>query len=352
MDNPNNFQNIFEQEDTRINFRKYFFLVLKNWYWFLFALGIAVSIAYLVNRYTLPQYVAKATMLLEQEENPNDFLGEFRSIRFLRRKTELANELAKLNAFSLHQRTIDSLGWKIEWTGHGRFLRKRPLYNANPYHIIMDSISADWYLNVPFMIDDVDENQVRLSNEHGMDTIIQVNKPLNLNNWKFRVETTGSSRSYSAYSFTIYSKNSLAGIQRSKVSCTANEEQGAVITVTSQGYIFEKERDYVNQLCEIYIEAGLERKRMTADNTLEFIDEQIAIIQDSVQRAEKRMLAFQLNNELIDLSKEGEMAYDKLQAFYEQKLNLKLQLNYFNYLVKYIEDKNDPQAIIVPALVD
>ena len=78
-------------------------------------LVMALSIAYLKNRYTLPAYRASATLLLEEEEGRSDLLGEIKSVSRTRRKTDLANELSKLKAFSLHRRTIDSLKWDIFW---------------------------------------------------------------------------------------------------------------------------------------------------------------------------------------------------------------------------------------------
>jgi len=54
-------------EEKPINWRKYIFLFLRNWYWFLITLGIALGIAFFKIRYTIPQYQATAKLIIEQE---------------------------------------------------------------------------------------------------------------------------------------------------------------------------------------------------------------------------------------------------------------------------------------------
>jgi tyrosine-protein kinase Etk/Wzc len=125
-----------------------------------------------------------------------------------------------------------------------------------------------------------------------------------------------------------------------------------VITIRSQGPVGEREADFLNMLSKTYILSGLERKQQIAENTFVFIDEQIDVILDSLNRAEEQLLTFRLTNNVINLSREGEMAYERLKSFHERRTQLKLKENYYAYLKKYIEERNDPQTIIAPTLAD
>ncbi len=173
-----------------------------------------------------------------------------------------------------------------------------------------------------------------------------------INDWKFRIYKSEYPVRYASYSFTIYNQNTITKSLRSKLVYQADDEEGTVITVSSEGVVPDREIDYINALCENFIQAGLERKRLIAENTLDFIEEQINIIKDSLNITEKQMLAYRLDQNAVDLSREGQMAYEKLQNFYEQKTQLKLKSNYYEYLKDYIENKRDPQAIISPTLID
>ncbi len=105
-------------------------------------------------------------------------------------------------------------------------------------------------------------------------------------------------------------------------------------------------------MCKTFILSELERKQQTAENTFVFIDEQIDIILDSLSQAEEQLLTFRLSNNVINLSREGEMAYEQLKGFIDSKTQLRLKANYYSYLNKYVEARNDPQTIISPTLTD
>ena len=341
------------QQEQPFNWRKYIFLFMSNWYWFLITIFIALSFAYIKNRYTLPTYSVSATLLIEEEEEgASDLLNEIRSVRRRRRNIDLSNEIAKLNAFSLHRRTVDSLAWDIFWTGHGRIARRRPIYHNPPYVIHVDSNSSTWYYNQLFMVEQKNGDRVVLSNQNALDTIILLNEWNDINGWKFMISQTSIPRGYSYYSFILYDKNTLAKIYRNKLDFVASEETGTVISINSQGPILEREIDYINSFCQNYINTGLERKRLIAENSINFIDSQIAIIQDSLRNTEKSLLAFRVNQTVVDLTREGQLVYNKLQKFYDQKTQLQLKKNYYEYLTEYITSKQDPQAIIAPTLVD
>jgi len=339
-------------QEKPINWRKYFFLFLTNWYWFLITVFITVSISYLKNRYTLDRYQASAILLIEDEEGADDLLTEIRSVRRRRAKTDLSNEIAKLKTFSLHRRTIDSLKWDVFWTAHGRIAMTRPLYKTPPYYIDTDNASKQWYLNQTFFIDNINGESVKFYNNNGIETILHLNAWQEIAGWKFRISKSHNTGGYASYSFNIPEPNSLAKRYLTSVSYEAMEDQGTVITISSQGPVAEREIDYINILCDNYINTGLERKQLIAENTLEFVNDQIQIIQDSLRKTERQLLSFRINKSVVDLSQEGQQAYEKLQKFYDQKTQLSLKKNYYEYLKKYIDSKHDPQAIVAPILLD
>lgn len=344
--------NNLNELEKPINWQKYFFLAISNWHWFLITIFISMSIAYLANRYTLPTYMVAATLLIEEDEGSGDIINEIRSVRRLRKKTDLANEIAKLQSFSLHRRTVDSLKWDIFWTGFGRVAMKRPLYSNPPYYVHIDSLSKKWYLDKAFTLTKLNNRTIKIENDLDFDTIISLDEWHNFNGWIVKFQEGATSNSYASFGFTIYDPNTIASQYISKVEYQADEDQGTVITIQSEGPIASKEIDYINELCDNYINSGLEWKRQIAKNTLTFVNEQIEIIRDSLNKTESKMLEFRLDQNLVDLSKEGQQAYDRLQNFYNQKTELRFKSNYYEYLIEYIESKRDPQAIISPILVD
>jgi len=337
-------------EEKPVNWRKYFFLFLRHWYLFLITLGIALGIAFFKIRYTIPQYQATAKLLVEQEENSQDMVSQLRAIRYWRRQADLANETAKITAFTTIKRAVDSVHQEIFWTARGR-IRIRPLYKSQRFQITILSDSVDWYKNEEWFIDYIDDATYRLYREESLDTILPLDKEVSINGWKFS-NTLNRNSGYLTYSFVINDPVTLSKKYRQKLKVESDEEKGTTITLSSEGPVGEREVDFLNTLSSTYILGELERKQTIAENTFVFIDDQIIVILDSLKKAESQLLSFRLTNNVINLSREGEIAYERLKSFNEQRTTLKLHENYYQYLKKYIEERNDPHTIIVPTLAD
>ena len=339
------------QEENPINWKKYFYLFLSNWYWFFITLGVALGIAFFKIRYTIPQYQASATLILEEEQGSNDILGELRAVRYWRRQADMANEVAKLSSFTIMKRTADNLDQELFWTAHGR-IRERPLYN-NPrfiLHLLNDSVN--WYKDQKWFLDYIDEMKFRLYQENGLDTLLIYDQEVNIHGWIFKIIQVPRGRGHNTYHFVVNDPVTLAKYYKYKLQIETDEKKGTIITIRSEGPVGEREVDFLNTISEIYIITGLERKQEIADNTFLFIDEQIDIILDSLTQAEDQLLTFRLSNNVINLSREGEMAFEKLRRFHEQKTEIKLKENYYNYLQSYVEERNDPKTLISPSLAD
>ena len=64
---------------------------------------------------------------------------------------------------------------------------------------------------------------------------------------------------------------------------------------------------------KVYLDFGLEFKNKTAAQTIEFIEEQLGIISDSLHLAEGDLENFKLVNRFLDISREGGLVQSKLE---------------------------------------
>lgn len=338
------------QEEKPINWRKYFFIFLRNWNWFLITLGIALGIAFFKSRYTIPQYKATTTLIIENTENTQDMISQFKAVRYWRRQADLANETAKLTAFTIIKRAVDSVHQEVFWTAHGR-IRERPLYKSPKYNLKLMNDSVDWYKGKEWFIDYINDASYRFYLEEYIDTILSIDSVITIDNWQFSISLIDDG-GHNTYSFVVNDPVALSKRYKQKIQVESDEKNGTVITLRSEGPVGEREVDFLNTLSHIYIISELERKQTIAENTFFFIDDQIYVILDSLNKAENQLLSFRQSNNVVNLSREGEIAYDRLKSFQEQQTTLKLQENYYIYLKNYIEERNDPQTIIAPTLTE
>ena len=353
----------FDQEES-LDLKKYFFLILANWYWFVISVFIGLGVAWLVNRYTKPTYRATASLILSENDRGRGGLTGYENLipgmEIYRTRTMIANEMEVLKSYSLASRTLGELNYDISYVGVGRSgLKEAFLYNSAPFIVIPDTTRANTF-NYPVYIKILDKNHYELA----IDDKFDINQKLAFGEkfesapFSFTVilkdpENFDPEGAYNKYYFTLNNAAGLANSYRSRLTISpGDDKRGSVLFMSFSAPSSELAIDYLNKLMEVYIRQGLEEKNQTAVNTVNFIDEQLGVIDTSLQQAELKLQNFRLANKLVDVSTEGSMAYDRVQNYMNQKGMLELQKRYYDYLLKYIRDKNNLNQVVSPATMD
>ena len=149
-------QELYEEKDPGINFRKYIYLFLSKWYWFALAVFIALGAAYMNNRYTNPTYSTSATIILEDQGDKagvENMLSDLRPIRIWRRRGIVQNEIAKIKSYDMARRTLEKLNFGVSYTLHGR-IKDIPQYHGGSIHVDYDT-SHTQLTNKPIFVDPI-----------------------------------------------------------------------------------------------------------------------------------------------------------------------------------------------------
>ena len=117
-------------------------LILKYaQYWYLFVLSILFfgSIAFLNNRYTVPEYSVSTTLLIRDDSNTQ--LGAenlLEGLELFSGKKNLKNEIVILSSYSIYKKVIVELNLGISYYQHG-FLKTNELFENSPFKVEVDS---------------------------------------------------------------------------------------------------------------------------------------------------------------------------------------------------------------------
>jgi tyrosine-protein kinase Etk/Wzc len=350
------------RNDEGIDIHHYFGLFLSNWYWFALTLFLAGSIAYLINSYSERVFTVSSSLLLREDNSGNDVSGLEKVISggdLFRSQQNLQNEIGILKSYSLNFRVMKELpDFHITIVEVGRRgIAERRHYKSAPFTIKFDSIQNQRQgIRLTIRIKSENTYSVELERktikenisfgerfvEAGFDFTINKSDTLN-----FKYNPDLSNR------FIIWfnSPESLANTYRGKLSVSPVDEDATLVTLSVAGPVALQESEYLNKLMRLYILQGLEFKNQTAEKAIEFIDDQLALISDSLKFAETNLENFRLSNKIIDLSTEGTAIRNKLEKISEEKVTIGLQKQYFNYLAEYINSKNESGEIMSPSIM-
>ena len=140
-------------------------LILKYyqyWYYFLLSILFFGFIAFLNNRYTIPEYSVSTTLLIRDDNNTQ--LGAenlLEGLELFSGKKNLKNEIVILNSYSITEKVIDELGLGITYYQHST-LQTHEMFENSPFIISLDSNNYQLADN-NFEVKIIDENIFNLS---------------------------------------------------------------------------------------------------------------------------------------------------------------------------------------------
>ena len=149
------------QEET-IDLKAILIKYVHYWYYFIISVLFCLFIAFLHNRYSKPIYSVSSTLLIRDDSNPQ--LGAenlLEGLEIFSGRTNLKNEIALLNSYSITKQVVEELGLGTSYFAHGKILTSS-LFDNLPFLVTVDSThlqltSRDFYVSV------LNERQYELS---------------------------------------------------------------------------------------------------------------------------------------------------------------------------------------------
>lgn len=352
----------FEDDDS-INIKRYLALFLSNWYWFVIALFIAVTISYGINRYSEKIFTVSSTLLIKDGQNGGglSFAENFMpGSNVFNNRQNLNNEIGILKSFKLNKRVIDSLPeFRTVYFGVGRRnIVESRLYKSCPFMVKTRSIDFQpkgVKVNVRIVSDST--LIVEIDGAYNIKEPLKIGDRFNEKEFDFQIIPRGSEtypynpEGSNKYYFYFSGSAELANYYRGKLGVTPIDKEATLVNLFASGFVPEQEVDYLNKLMDIYISQGLEDKNQIADSTTKFINRQLGQIADSLKVAEDKLQNFRLENKLVDLSKEGTVIQNRMEQVENEKTALDLQHQYYLYLKEYLVSKNESGDIVSPSVM-
>ena len=361
------------QEET-IDIRALILKYSQYWYYFVLSVLFFGCIAFLNNRYTVPEYSVSTTLLIRDDNNTQ--LGAenlLEGLELFSGKKNLKNEIVILSSYSLCERVIEELNLGISYYQHG-FLKTNELFGNSPFKVEVDSFHVQ-LTGVNFQIIPLNKEEFTLSvsasNEHPYNILsknidksliadIDIDQKYAFNSRietkfysfliqksnHFNIEQIIDSDKY--FSFRLHQQDKLANNLIEKVSISPINKETSILKLNIRERNPKKSIHILNKITEIYIRSGLDEKNLMAINTIHFIDDQLTIIQDSLSKIERKLERFKTlhpNLEIVDKEYGTYFQKQKLDnSLSEQSVNIK----YYKSLLSYLKNDKNANSIISP----
>ncbi len=332
---------------------------MSKWYFFLIALILTISGAYFYGSNFIPTYRVSTSILIEEENKgfslkDNQLLEGFGLGQGMK---NLDNQVMILSSRTLIAKTLDALNLYYDYYHKGLF-NSISYYPNSPIKVIpleQDNMPTD----IEFTFKYLNDNKFILdaaSNDYfELHKIASFGEVIDTPQGQFQIEETNveSSLKYEGaeITFIIHSHKSLIDKYKESLKIDPVSKLGTVLTLSIMGTNVDMNIDFLNTLTDIFLNNSLDKKNQLAIRTIQFIDDQLIGISDSLVITEKKLQQFRSRNKVMDLSAQGEVIIDQAMNLENEKARLDIEANYFDYLAEYLAKDTANEVPIAPATI-
>lgn len=348
-------------------------LIISKWIYFGLSIFAALIVAFLINKLSKTVYEVNTSIIINEESNgignaSSQLLQDF---SFISVDKKFANERIVLRSHPIINEAIEKLNFRVSYFQHDAF-SVIELYKTCPFVIILNNDHPQpvgCHINIEFLDNGtyqmrIKEKEVEIfsfvSNQTVQiipslkaDQINSFNSSVTTNYCDFKLVINNTSSgdeifTNKTYSFVINKPSTLVKRYHDIMDISPPDLESTVAKISIKSSVPTKTIDFLNSLTESYMLKEISKKQHVALKTIEYIDNQLNNVKDSLQIAENDLQKFRTNNQVIDVSMQSQRIIDEMNNLRNEKANWDVKLKYVNYLQDYFNKNQEYSDLITP----
>jgi len=356
-----NTENPFQEE--RADVLGFFRRLIALWPFFLLSIFVFVFAAFIATRYMRPKFKIGATIILRDENNSS--MGAeniIEGLELFAGKNNLENEIGVLKSYSLTRQAVLNSNLEVSYFSKS-FFKVTERFSEFPFKVeinknklqatgvrfFVKNTSDSTYV-IEFNSDKFDffnfqtEKTVRNTSNNVLEGKVDgvYGKPIEINGLAVTLVKKTYNESVipteEEVFFTINNLEELIEGYRKEVSIQPINPEASILSLQLERPCIDKEILYLNNLCKAFIERGLSEKNEVALGTIEFIEEQLKMVNDSLVNSENELQSFRKNNEVADLSMEFQRSKETETGLIDELAKEELRSNYVSFIKRNLSN--------------
>ena len=298
LNEPNDpyFDEVQAKTKFSFDFILWFYRILKHWYLFVISLIVFLGYAYIKNKSWTPRYITEAVLMIEARGNNIGISNS--SVNFGSLVRNSVNQQMMLTSHDMIARTVTKLPQlRVSYFIETKF-RKENLYGNTPILIECNFIAPSAY-EYKYKIEPIDSDRCRISYEGTESTppfSMEVPYGQFVQESRFFIKIKKTERfttNFQPFNFQFVPEEVLMNRYIGRISVMNRVEGSSALSVAVSGDNANQDVDFLNALLNEFKEYNLYLKNEAAENTIKFIEKQLAIIADSLEVTQTNFQDFQ-----------------------------------------------------------
>jgi capsular exopolysaccharide synthesis family protein len=358
-----NTDNPFQEE--RADVMGFFNRLISLWPVYLLSTIVLVSAAFIAIRYMRPKFKIGTTIILRDENNSS--LGAeniIEGLELFAGKNNLENEIGVLKSYSLTRQAVLNSDLEVSYFSKS-FFKVTERFAEFPFHVEINrdklqatevrffvKTTSDSTFSVEFDSDKFDyfdfkaEKTIKNTSNQPIQGKVDgvYGKPLETNGLSVTLVKKEYNQSFikqdEVVFFTINNLEDIIEGYRKEIIIQPINAEASILSLQLERPCIDKEILFLNNLCKTFIERGLSEKNEVAVGTIKFIEEQLNLVNDSLNHSENELQSFRENNEVTDLSLEFQRTKESENVLINELAKEELRGNYISFIKRNISNDN------------
>lgn len=321
-------------------------------YWYLFVIGAAIALcgAYLKNRKWIPQYFSSGTLIIKEYGSGMN-MALMNGFGVDAGYKNVNNQVIMLSSYDLMSRAVDSLPFMhVDYITQGRF-KTRNIYHQTPFLVEPHEVTPVAY-GILYQLEIQEDGTLLIestSEEAPLHVETHYGELVETPHFSASIWPSQQMVSRGKFFFRFRAREDLVSEFMSRLNLAMVTEGSSVLQLSLVSETPERDCEFIDKLCELYLLQNLERKNAVAQSSLTFINQQLGLLQQSLEVSEGAMTNFRQENKFVDVSSYASTLMSKISSFDQEEMSLRLKETYLDYLEQYLKTNMEAGAIVAPS---
>lgn len=348
-------------------------LVFKNLWIIIPCVIVAMGLAYIYNRFTIPSYYVSSTLLLkENTRNPWSSEGDrFINNDMLYQTQSIENEMTILKSSPIIEQMVKNLDLEVTYYEYLDY-QYHNAYKMVPFKVfifkdhpqLIESVfdiifEADGSFQIILKKQEVTvfnyttNQKIETREEHEMvlkgniGEIIEtqdIKLLITLNERENLLQHEGRN-----FAFKLTTLWGLSKQFKNALEYTVPNKDATVVQIGMTTSSVKLAQDVINELMRVYIDSKLEEKNHLANITIDYIENQLAEVSTSLNSTEDNLKRFKSANRAMNVDEQASRLSDQQLNLQNQLAELLVKKRYYDYIKEYNAGLADESQIITPS---
>ncbi len=336
-------------DNENLNIRELLDKAIKRWYLFLIIFLITIIVAFFYLETTPNTYQSNALLLIKDDKSSGEVVEEaiFSDLGLFGSRGNIANEILSIGSSPLLRKVVTNLNLQYECFEKERF-RTNLLYDNPPIMILnwepvdtnltFEGSIVNWNSRDGSYQLEVEENVYK--GEFGKVLIMSEGK-LTLSKGII------SENDDREILLRIRPVNGMVNYFKSNLTVDMEGVESSIIKLTLEDRSALRAKDVLENLINYYNDASKNEKNRVFRNSINLINERIAIIDRELSTAEENVEFYKRRFNTLELTAEGNQLITEISDFDRKITDAEIQIEILNSIEEFLE-KNENNFEFVP----